>query len=902
MTHQEYTVSGSKTVQSARDIQKRLDGEISRLDVVKITLKSLPSTIKRKETHIRKEQKIADDPSNPLAYSTQIIINVGRKNKVGLKKELQDLKQDREDLSKEMEQLQAKVLKSKADLKRAKQTEQFEDAKRAGKKASNTRPAPVVQQKKPAEAPKQYRWLGTTLTEVDSTGKFIKAVPRAMASGLVGVPGGLLQAPDAAKKPAEQAVKAPSQPKPAGSTGKVGTKRKANDKPDSEPPARGQKSEADRAKVAMPRDKVKAAAAATISKDSKAAGTKRKAVADLEDERPTQKQKRETSRPKTVKPDDKIQGSSAATTSRDATFATTERKAEEGLKDKGPACKQQREASKAVAVKSGENVQASYVPAGSNSGKAGSAKRQAADDLDEERPARYRKVVGGKAKVVKPDESVHGPSASSNSSAGADDEANDGLLDGKDGTNTLPTSNTGVPICPGMTSGSTNSPSEEERSDGGSPSTSSLDSSASDDKTKALRPEKKKTPAVGKDRHRGTNQKGVAQKKKPQNDLNNGSKKERGAVDKKTHRIARPRRAGDFNGLKNHANSCFSSVVIQLLDVALENDDLDALLGEVDEIQNFDVTHKLRTALDGFDPDDRKAAKLKKKKEAVRDAIKAAAKAGKTEDVSAAKHLRNLLDELRQEYHGRADKNVSPYLLQSVLAFGAAEDADRAEDDESARQQMSGTTQQDCFEYYQMLLNTVAGDPHAADGQAMKQLFEIEVQNIDECKECGSKSDPITATGNYHELIVPSKEGGTTLRLGELLAASKKSAKQAVCKACSHDSLTTTTTFTKVPDNLVLRMNRVNFDQQTQCASKAMTLVDLEPTSFSSGGAEYELSAIVRHWGSSIYAGHYTIFRKQDDKWYELDDKTSSHVTEEKVKDHPRNGQCAMLLFKKIKA
>ena len=99
------------------------------MDVVKITLKSLPSTIKRKETHIRKEQKIADDPSNPLAYSTQIIINVGRKNKVGLKKELQDLKQDREDLSKEMEQLQAKVLKSKADLKRAKQTEQFEDAK-----------------------------------------------------------------------------------------------------------------------------------------------------------------------------------------------------------------------------------------------------------------------------------------------------------------------------------------------------------------------------------------------------------------------------------------------------------------------------------------------------------------------------------------------------------------------------------------------------------------------------------------------------------------------------------------------------------------------------------------------------------------------------------------------------
>ncbi|KAK3683044.1 hypothetical protein LTR37_020608 [Vermiconidia calcicola] len=189
-----------------------------------------------------------------------------------------------------------------------------------------------------------------------------------------------------------------------------------------------------------------------------------------------------------------------------------------------------------------------------------------------------------------------------------------------------------------------------------------------------------------------------------------------------------------------------------------------------------------------------------------------------------------------------------------------------------------------------MLLNTVAEDPHAADGEAMKRLFEIEVQNIDECNECGSKSDPITATGNYHEVIVPSNEGGTSLKLGELLAASKKSTKQAVCKECSCDSLTTTMTFIKVPDNLVLRMNRINFDESTQRSSKAMTLVDLEPTSFSSGGAEYEFSAVVRHQGSSPRNGHYTIFRKQDDEWYHLNDDISSHV------------KCAMLLFKKIKA
>ncbi|KAK3699488.1 hypothetical protein LTR37_016445 [Vermiconidia calcicola] len=73
----------------------------------------------------------------------------------------------------------------------------------------------------------------------------------------------------------------------------------------------------------------------------------------------------------------------------------------------------------------------------------------------------------------------------------------------------------------------------------------------------------------------------------------------------------------------------------------------------------------------------------------------------------------------------------------------------------------------------------------------MKQLFEIEVQSIDECKERGSKSDPITATSNYYKIDVPFKKGGTGPKLGELLTASKKCTKESVCRECSHDSLTT---------------------------------------------------------------------------------------------------------------
>ena len=365
------------------------------------------------------------------------------------------------------------------------------------------------------------------------------------------------------------------------------------------------------------------------------------------------------------------------------------------------------------------------------------------------------------------------------------------------------------------------------------------------------------------------------------------------------------KRSGELNGLINHCNSCFSAVVIQLLDTALQDHDLNALLGDLDEVEAFGTDDKACRSFDKtahlgeMDP---KAVKYEK---ALRAAIRAAAKAGETEEVSAVKHLRSLLADLREDIRGAGNQYVSPYLFQSVLAWGAAKDADRADGDLSDRQKMSGDSQECCFDYYQTVLNALLEDPHAKNSEALKSLFEVETETTDICskRECDYKSQPRKATSNYHDIVVPNTANGKQCQLGRLLDASMNSKKQETCPQCPQGDLIAKTIFTKVSDNLVVKMNRTRYDEASGEATKVETLVDLKPHTLDIDGVDYELLAVIRHGGHSANYGHYTIFRKQGEDWYLLSDKDrSKKMTSAGVKDTVRSGQCAMLLLKEMKA
>lgn len=104
-------------------------------------------------------------------------------------------------------------------------------------------------------------------------------------------------------------------------------------------------------------------------------------------------------------------------------------------------------------------------------------------------------------------------------------------------------------------------------------------------------------------------------------------------------------------GLVNRRNACFSNVVIQLLDAALEGHDPTALLGA---------------------PFGDESSQSSKKIAEIKAMIRDAAASGNTAAVSPARHLRTLLAKMHQapSEDGMIETTPSPVLFQSVLAHG----------------------------------------------------------------------------------------------------------------------------------------------------------------------------------------------------------------------------------------
>lgn len=109
------------------------------------------------------------------------------------------------------------------------------------------------------------------------------------------------------------------------------------------------------------------------------------------------------------------------------------------------------------------------------------------------------------------------------------------------------------------------------------------------------------------------------------------------------------------------------------------------------------------------------------------------------------------------------------------------------------------------------------------------------------------------------------------------------------------------TKFTKEPDNLVVKMNRATYDSVRKEPSKVTTAIDFDTPKVKLQDSTYELNAVIFHRGRSIAGGHYTIFRKQDEDWFLLDDRKCIKKTSADVQDTARGGQSAMLLLTKVK-
>ncbi len=476
------------------------------------------------------------------------------------------------------------------------------------------------------------------------------------------------------------------------------------------------------------------------------------------------------------------------------------------------------------------------------------------------------------------------------------DHSSENADEGLDGAAASTASPESAPTTEESAVATTTAPTSSENAGDSGSSTPLSDTSAANEKMK----KKTKSQFIGRDKI-DLNSKSVARTVKKKTGSKGKESKESGKGTARS-RIFKPKRV-NLNGLTNHRNACFANVIIQWLDAALHDHNIDHLLGELDEeLEQFDLTQKecRRFDIGG----DIVQGKLLKKLKAMVAAIKKAAKDGDTDKISVSKHLRFVLEELRQQLPGRSDRYISPLILQKVMAYCDAVDADRADNDLSVRQEMSGDTQQDAFLYSQLVLHTLIADPHTRNAKALRALFEIQTATQDLCstKGCDHQSDARTATSTYHDINVPAKPAGEAVEFRDLFGASYNSAKEDdACPTCGNKSLYTHTRFTKIPDCLQIKVNRTAYDQATQKSSKVETFVNL-PQAIKIKGEKFELHAVIRHKGSQATSGHYTMFRRFEDGWNLLDDKDCDKVAAEDVKDHGRSGKSAMLLFKRVKA
>lgn len=357
-------------------------------------------------------------------------------------------------------------------------------------------------------------------------------------------------------------------------------------------------------------------------------------------------------------------------------------------------------------------------------------------------------------------------------------------------------------------------------------------------------------------------------------------------------------------GFINHRNSCFSAAVLQVFDAAFEGHDLDQLLGKKTEVENFGLTRGLSETFDKENDDDllegKKTTRGKGQKR-----FKKAIKEGTGKDISTALHLRNLLGEFRKE--SRAEDNskdyVSPLLFQSVFAYGSGDNVDKSMSSVNSRQDMNGDTQQDAFEYYQGILNSLGVDECAPEeGKAVKRLFEINTETTDKCPNegCDYQSDGRDKqSNNYHNVVVPAAK---KIEFSRIFEESTVSTTETVCPKCSAVCLESHTTFVDPPENLVIITARGRFESETVGGSKLKTEVELDYHKLTlSNGAEYDLTAVVCHQGESLDLGHYTTFRKHGDKWFLIDDKRPIVRKADEVGDCRKAGQSSMLLWRKAR-
>jgi ubiquitin C-terminal hydrolase len=376
----------------------------------------------------------------------------------------------------------------------------------------------------------------------------------------------------------------------------------------------------------------------------------------------------------------------------------------------------------------------------------------------------------------------------------------------------------------------------------------------------------------------------------------------------------------NISGLVNNNQQCFANSVIQLVDAALDDHDVDMVLGKNGSTAPFSEPNLTPDDQESLPEPTRrsKGKKNEKKREskvtmiksAIHDRIQKVRTEGKLKALSLRGHLRALINRMRQHKGKGSSKLVTPIVFQQVLAYG---------DEEADLEHLDGRQQQDCYEYLQAMVNGLKNDTSrdtsveesVEKSEIINSMFETKTATRTLCsnESCDFQSEnSISDTQNAHTVYLArmggKKNSKTKKSAMDLMEESNVSEMDVECAKCGKGQLRRVTTLTKVADNFVLHILRAEDNSNR----KIKTPVELPLRPIDLCGKQFVLNAVIKHKGDTTSHGHYTIFRRRTrhwvtatkSLWYEINDSDISPVDTTAVQDHNRKGQSTMLLFKAL--
>ncbi|KAK5719688.1 hypothetical protein LTR17_015223 [Elasticomyces elasticus] len=365
-----------------------------------------------------------------------------------------------------------------------------------------------------------------------------------------------------------------------------------------------------------------------------------------------------------------------------------------------------------------------------------------------------------------------------------------------------------------------------------------------------------------------------------------------------------------LSGLKNETKlACFSNSVILVLDGILEGKDLDQFLGSLNDTSFPGIT---QGDLDLIASAGNPATRSVRVKKAM--LLQSIREAGVDANTNVKNQLRKVLEELR---YGSSSQPVAAFLMRMVMAFEPASE-NETEESVAAREAMSGESQQDCFEYYQALLDKLCNGSNANNGDSLADLVEISNTNKDICSNsCDLDQSPDVAKTNFHILRIEPVEKKEKLdtatapegekqkqpfSLQTRIDSSMKSTSDQICTKCGTGQIEKEIVVTATPESLIIKVDRVGYNKKTKQPIKHMGPVELpEDGKVTFAGREYQLSAVVLHDGPTPHEGHYRVCRKYGKYWQRISDGEVKAVKPGFMTNIANTAdQCAMLLLKRV--